>query len=484
MSRLRLGWRLGHEGVEGIELDLPHFCVHSWVLAASGSGKTAKVVADVIQLLRLQRSSVACCVIDMKGEMVELLLALLALLEPEDRPSPREICSIAPGLGWGVPLNVLARIEGLPERTQAAVVVDLLDGLSENSIGPRMAAIARWLVRAVMALEGSLLDVHRCLTDDAFVARVAEVVPNAEVRHYLTVTYHKERAESLQALRARIENLLANDACRQMLCARGSIAPSLLLESRLSLVNLALGELGGTRVARFIGGWLFTLVSAAIFRRDATTPKPHAYVVVDEFQELVRAADDIADVLARARSAKVSLCLINQYSSQIRSVSPSLYDGVVANVLLKCFLAPSVSDLASLGEGVLPLSGRMIDLERPDRLLSEHEERRRFQRYVEQHLGPRRGILYHKGTGRKAELFSTLTLPIERARAAWAGLPEAEKDAWQRGAFGCRLHELPQAEVNFPAETADAPAPAESPVPRAPSPRFPRGRAGRLRLEP
>lgn len=488
-TRVRLGWRLGREGREAVELPLAEVLRHSVVLGKSGGGKTYLVEAVVGQLLQETSDGVCVTVIDMKGETVDLLLALLQLMDPAVRPLPSQVCTLAPGLGYGLPLNPLTRVEGMDESTQAGVVVHLLDGLSDQSFGPRMTNIARWLVRAAMALDGSLLDVHRILTDDEFAGRVAAHMPDVEVRAYLQRTFPKERAESREALRARIENLLAIPAARAMLCAAGSVPPERLLESRLTLVNLALGRLGGTRVARFIGNWVVTLLTAAIFARKALGNKRHSYVVIDEWQELTKvAADDIEDVLARARSTGVSLTLINQYASQIRTASQALWDGVRTNAMLEVFFRPNEDDLHHV-EAALPVTGRMVDPLRLDRLLPEHEERRLLVRFLK-NLQPRQALVVNHSSELPAEVISTLTLPAARAIAAWHRLPAEEKDAWRRGGWGQRLEDLTPARVRLPEPgAAGQPAAAHasrerspSDVPRATVTRFPKGRAGKLVL--
>lgn len=488
MSRptVRIGWALGEEGGRDVRVPQDQAFRHTLCMGKSGSGKTYWILAMLAQILARPGNCVTC--IDPKGETVLSLLWLLQCLERTPRMHPRDVCVIAPWSGYGVPLNPLAPTPGLEPATQAAVVVSLLDDLSDGGLGPRMTNIARWLVRGVMELGGSLLDVHALLVDEDLAPRVALRMRDPELRTYLAHTFPKEPSASRESIRARIENLLALPAARAMLCAEGSIEGSVLLESPLTLVNLGAGRMGAQRVARFMGSWIFTLITTAIFSRDQGRKLLPAYVVIDEWAQLAKvAAEDIEDVLSRSRSVGVSLTLANQYPGQVRAVSQALWEGVQANVALEVLFRPDAESVRHV-DAALPVTGRMVDPQRPDRLLSESDEKRLLLRQLG-NLQPRQALFVNHLAGTPAELVSTFTVPIARAKAAWDALTAAERDAWWRGRYGVPLADLIPARIRVDAQKGadprdDGPASASpgAPPEDEPSPR-PRTPARRPRLK-
>ncbi|MDP2314914.1 MAG: hypothetical protein Q8P41_18585 [Pseudomonadota bacterium] len=482
---------LGEEGLRVVAVPQAQALRHTLCMGKSGSGKTYWLLGVLAQLLA--QPGVSCAVVDLKGETVLSLLWLLQLLERAPRLRPEDVCVIAPWSGYGVPLNPLAPNPGLDPATQAAVVVSLLDDLSDGGLGPRMTNIARWLVRAVMELGGSFLDVHALLVDETLAPRVARQVRDPELQTYLAHTFPKEPLSSRESIRARIENLLALPAARAMLCAKGSIDGSVLLESPLTLVHLGAGKMGAQRVARFIGSWIFTLITTAIFSRDQGARLPAAYVVIDEWAQLAKvAAEDIEDILSRSRSVGVSLTLANQYPAQIRSVSQALWEGVQANVALEVLFRPDAESLRHV-DAALPVTGRMVDPQRPDRLLSEADEKRLLMRQLG-NLKPRQAIFVNHLAGTPAELISTFTVPIARARAAWDALTDAERDTWWRGRYGVPLVELVPARMRFDAAEQVGTHAAEPPSattgahsddePVSPRPRSSGARRPRLKVLP
>lgn len=439
---------------------------HTLILGKSGSGKTMQAIAMALQILALSCANIT--VLDLKGETCDVIRQLLLEL---DRRSvlPRDILAFSFSRGAFLPLDPLVPIHGMEPAVQASIVVDLLSGLSDG-FGPRMVNIARSLVAAVMAARGSLLDVRALLVDERVAPWLATRVADPELRQYLSLVFPNEPAASKDSLRARLDNLLALPAVRAMLCCGRSTPAAAFLSSPLALIDLGGAGMGSKAIATFIGSWIFTLLASAIYGRDSRTKPRHSWVLIDEWQRLAaHMADEIEDILATARSNRVSLTLCNQYAGQISAVSPALWEGVRTNVALEILFRPEPADLQHLGH-VLPVTGRMVDPARPDRLLSAADEQRRLIRDLS-NLRPREALVVSHLSGEPACVVQTPTLPLAAAQSAWNALSCDEQARWTFGASATPADTLIPRRLPVPATIPNTPKalPAVLPTLRIPA---------------
>ena len=100
--------------------------------------------------------------------------------------------------------------------------------------------------------------------------------------------------------------------------------------------------MGESTTARQIAGLgLYTLINAAMQRQrslslaDRHRPQPHAWIFVDEFQEL--AGRSFAALLAQASKFGVSLVMANQTTAQLQNRDLDLSHVVRDNTLLKLY---------------------------------------------------------------------------------------------------------------------------------------------------
>lgn len=298
-------------------------------------------------------------------------------------------------------------------------------------------------------------------------------------------------ARTRESLRYRLDELIALPNVRAMLCsAKGSIDPSVLLSSRLTIVNLASTKIGLGKPSIFVGSWIFALLASAIFRRDPGGREHPSWVFVDEWQLLARhLADSFGDILSLARSRNVGLCLANQYPAQIRAASPALWEGVNANVAWRALFHPDRAALQDVS-AYIPATGRIIDPARPDRLLDPSAERAAVERVLTT-LPARRAVLVNERDTAPLELLTTLTLPVARARDAWQRLPASTRARWQRGRHGVPIADLAPVRLALGEHARPAPNDEAAPgshrasrevVPRENRTRFPKRPTAKLML--
>lgn len=433
---LPIGW----SGRTRVDLPLSTIHRHALITGTTGYGKSGLLLSVILGVLG-QKTGTSCCIVDPKGETVEALRETFIPTLSSRFPgiTPNRIVTIAPFSSHGVPLNPCARIPGLPVEVQAHHVGVLVAGLVEG-FGPRMQSLLGWVVRGVIEAKGSLLDVRRVVTEDGAGGQLAMRVEDEEVRDYLLRVLPTETRATKDAIRARIEHLLLLPCLKGMLCAEGSISGADIIEAPMALVDTSGSPLGLESTAQFIGGWIFTLLASAALTRPVTPSTHPVLLVIDEWHRVAAtAANDLERLLSQVRHRKVGLWLANQTLGQVAGLSPSLLTSLLTNISIQALFRPKLEDLRELDE-LLPVTGRKVDPDMPDRLLSKDEERRRYKSMLAK-LPPRQALLVDRIAG-AAQVVTTLGLPFEEAARRARLLPEAEIAAWRRGRFGVPMETL------------------------------------------
>lgn len=497
---IAVGWR-GEQGARTL-VHVPPGTLHRHMLVTgtTGYGKTGFLLSLILGLLS-RRARTGIVVVDPKGETVQLLRDqfLPVLCERSAGLAPEQVVTVSPFGGASVRLDPCARVPGLAVEVQAHCAGQLLAGMVDG-VGPRMASCLSWLLRAAIEAGGSLLDVRAALVEPEAACAMAHHVREEEVRHYLLATLARESQATREALRARIDHLLLLPQLKAMLCARGSLSGSEMIEAQVTLVDLSGSPLGMEATARFVGGWIFTLLTAAALNRTVREDTHPVLIAIDEWHRIANTgADDLERLLSQVRFKRVALALANQSLGQISSLSMSLLQSLITNVSLQALFRPAPEDLRDLDD-LLPVTGRKIDPDLPDRLLSLEDEKRRYKSALSR-LPPRQALFVDRVAG-KAEVVTTLSLPFEEARRRASMLPASTLEAWARGRAGVPFERLlgeARRTVSLPVEpevraeqgagaaraSVEVVAPeAEEAARPAPEPRAApsRSRAGRTRL--
>jgi hypothetical protein len=344
-----------HPAFKGAQVRLPFasYAAHTHVIGPPGVGKSTLLANWAERDAAAGRSLL---LVEPKGDLVTDVLARL----PETRRD--DVVVIDPGAdGPVVGFNPLAGAREDAER-RADSLLHLFRELFGTAIGPRSADVLLHALTAICRLgDGTLTDVPAFLTNPAFrrqvLARVGDPLVLSPWAAWFDGISDAEQAQVVAPVLNKLRALVSRPSIRRLL---GQAQPRFRLNEvftspKVVLVNLNAGAIG-PEAARLIGSLLLNQAWEAI-QRQTTVPlsrRREAAVVVDEWQDFV-AGLDFADVLARARGAKVPFTVAHQHLAQL---TPNLRAAALANIRSRVVFRPAEGDAATLarvlGDPVTP----------------------------------------------------------------------------------------------------------------------------------
>lgn len=356
-----------YPAAHGARVVLPFgsYAAHLHVIGPPGVGKSTLLATWALDEARAGRSVV---IIEPKGDLVADVLARL----PKQRHD--DLVVIDAGAEADVPVvgvNPLAGPRADAER-RADSLLHLFRALFGSAIGPRSAdVLLHALILAARLPDGALTDVLPILTMPGLrqraVRQVGDPLVIAPWVSWFDNLSDAERGQVVAPIANKIRVFTSRPGIRRLL---GQAAPTFTLGSvfdapRIVLVNVNAGAVG-PETAGIVGSLLLTQLWEAI-QRQTTKPavqrRPVA-VFVDELQEFT-AGLDVADVLARARGAKVPFTVAHQHLDQL---SPNLKTALLANARSRVVFRPAEGDARALA-GVL---GKPVTPDELDRLAGYH----------------------------------------------------------------------------------------------------------------
>jgi len=440
-----------------------------WLTAGpTGSGKTAAVLGRLLHDIATPGPVPAHhIVVDPKGELALELVRYLPIYVEAGRIDATDINLIAPWKDRLVPLNLLAADkEKLPRDIRASVVVARIERFVGEALGSRMKPLLHPVIVGVMGAGGSLRTVLDVLERDDVRHAVAASEREESVRRFLEEGVEREPPATRAAICARLRHMLELSPVRAMLGAASCVSGESLLGTRMTVVDLGGAPSGQDEVSYALSGWLVSLIIAALFDRDCTTPQ--IFLTVDEAQKVVRyAAEGLERVLQEIRWKGATLSLITQSIGQISDAA--VRTALIANVGNIMALAPREEELKLLSRWLPEPSGRVVNADLPDRLLTEVEERREIARRF-RNLPSRVALFVNTDAGRAVRL-ETPNIPFAELRRRASATSADVRRAVESGGIAMRAQDLEKRQAASPktrAQQGTAPHPG-SPPPAAPA---------------
>src|SRR6266446_5664670 len=291
---------------------------HTYIIGASGSGKTHLLRNILIQMIA-RGDAVGFC--DPHGDLAEELLDHI----PPERT--KDVCYFNPAdVRFPVAWNPLASIP--PEHQDRVVegIVAAFSNLFGKGWGYQTEHIVRNAIAALIAAENtSLLGIRRLLIDPTYRATLLKQVTDQTVRSFWYDEFeaweNKFRLQAIAPLQNKLGALFASPIARNIL---GQVQNRLdirrLMDNRSIFIARLPKGIIGKHTSTLLGALLMTQFQQAALER-ASTPingRIPFHLIMDEFQSfLTDEPEAFATTLAEARKYKLFLTLSHQFLAQI-----------------------------------------------------------------------------------------------------------------------------------------------------------------------
>jgi hypothetical protein len=423
--------------------------VHRWVTGSTGSGKSAQIFHEEIDLIDPSGAR-GLVHVDVKDEsarwFTDLFLPALGMtMEWDDAVDLiGGLCVVNPFADNYLPgLNILTPTPGFAPGLHAREVVGLVSealGRTAGSFGPRMSGVLQYAVRAAIDIGNlSLFEVRALITRADYLQAQLRHIKDPDARDYFIYRFPSENRESVRAVANRLDQLLLPGTAR-ILCARDTLDFSALIENPLTIINVG----GAPRGAEFLTNWWLGIIVRGLARAIMTRPQGRhpVFCVLDEWWTAL--GQDLAEhferLLSLARFKNVALWLINQLPSQVSSKSPSLLATIKNACGLQSAFRQSFEDARQLAYMLPtdPLARKLKDPLGPawdHKPKSDSEQKRELDEELA-HLPERHFWFYPKALGSRAIEMLAPTVPFEDAEYFAAKAPPALQELCRGQGFG------------------------------------------------
>ncbi len=337
------GILLGHNMYRGVKTEVrlknDDRFRHFYVIGQTGTGKSSVLQVMIRQDLK---NGNGICVVDPHGQLVEDILPFI----PRERAD--DVIYFNPAdLERPMGINLL-EADTDEERDYIAleamnIMIKLFD---EEIFGPRIQDYFRNGCLTLMADPegGSLTDIVRLFTDDAFQKLKIEHVKNPIVKsfwlHQMAKTGAREKQEMIPYFAAKFGAFVTNGLMRNIIGQSKSAFDfsDAMNNGKILLMNLSKGETGELN-SKLLGMIIISKMQMAAMRRQrmAKEDRKDFFLYIDEFQNYV--TDSIESILSEARKYRLGLNMAHQYLAQLEgsaakkgSKQVSLKDAIFGNV--------------------------------------------------------------------------------------------------------------------------------------------------------
>ncbi|MCT4617441.1 MAG: type IV secretory system conjugative DNA transfer family protein [Candidatus Gracilibacteria bacterium] len=339
-----MGWNEYRSRKTPIYFDKKDRGRHHYVIGKSGGGKSVFVGYLARQDVRAGHG---LGVIDPHGDLVEDILAFtpkerakdVIVFDPADDDRPM-------GLNM---LEVISSESEARKREMDRAAMDateiFIKIFGDEIFGPRIQHYFRNGCLTLMEdLDegGTLIDVPRLFTDDAFMKYKTSKVQNPVVKsfwdHEYANTGDREKQEMIPYFSSKFGPFITNTTIRNIIGQPKSAfnIRHAMDNEKIVLVNLSKGKIGALN-AQLLGLiYVSKMNMAAMSRADIPEDeRKDFYLYVDEFQNF--ATETFGEILSEARKYRLALIMAHQFIAQINASGaqkgdkPSIKDAVFGN---------------------------------------------------------------------------------------------------------------------------------------------------------
>jgi hypothetical protein len=330
---------------------------HLHLLGATGTGKTTAMTNLAAQEIVAGRG---VGVLDPKGDLVRALLPLI----PSERRA--DVVLITPeDTNVSVGINPLELWPGDDRDLVADNALTIFKRIYERYWGPRTDDVLRSALLTLLRHPNSTLaHIPVLLTDPDFRERILKEVVDPFGLDGFWAQYEAlsemQRGDAIGPVLNKLRDFLVRPRLRRLLCQPHSTVDlrKVVDGGQILLADLSIGRWGET-TATLIGSFLLAKIWQAVLARSAQSEDERRdfFLFVDEFQHFVGIAGSFADVLAEARSLRLSLTIANQHLGQL---TRDLREAVASNARSRLVFQCGQEDAAHLAREFAPLDAAAL----------------------------------------------------------------------------------------------------------------------------
>lgn len=294
---------------------------HFYIIGQTGTGKSTLLTAMIKQDIAAGRGVL---VMDPHGELAEGILAHV----PKERAD--DVIYFDPGnLQRPMGLNLLeAKTADERERVALDATAMMIKLFGEEVFSARLQEYFQNAVLTLMEDEedpGTLIDVVRMFTDEAYQQKKVAKCTNSTVLKWWQTTYaqmgDREKQEIIPYFSSKFNQFSTNMMMRNIVGQKHSAfnIKEAMDSNKIVLVNLSKGKLGDLN-SSLIGMIIISKLQGAAMARTLIPEEERVpfYAYLDEFQNVV--TDKIESILSEARKYKLSLTIAHQFLAQLDKV--------------------------------------------------------------------------------------------------------------------------------------------------------------------
>ncbi len=333
---------------------------HLYVIGKSGGGKSVFIENLAVQDI-INGKGVA--IVDPHGDFAEYVLQHI----PKERADDVVIFNPS-DMERPVGLNMLeAKSEDQKDFAIQEMIGIFYKLFPPEMIGPMFEHNMRNVMLTLMAdlnNPGTVIDIPRMFTDDAYVKQYLKNVKDPVVRSFWekemakTSDFHK--SEMLGYLISKVGRFVENEMMRNIMGQQKSSFDfrEIMDNQKILIVNLAKGTTGEVN-AKLLGMIIVAKLQMAAMGR-ANLPEEQRkdfYLYIDEFQNFV--TDSISTILSEARKYRLDLIIAHQYLGQLTDEKgkSEIRDAVLGNAGTMCSFRIGPDDAEILAKEFAPTFG-------------------------------------------------------------------------------------------------------------------------------
>ena len=318
------------EGFREVPIEFGSLFQHNWVCGTTGAGKTTELLNWMVQLAYADHGFVY---FDPKARDSKELLQLL----PEDRLD--DVIWIEPGdedFDRDVGINFLEIPETDSQVEQEREIEDRLENLkaildNDDYWGPRMRAITESMGRAMMKSDKdySVIDFYFVLLNQERREQFAEEVEDPYIKEFVNEIAEMDDG-AVRPLLSRVKNWVENGVIRRIIAQRESSVDfqKIIDENKIVIVRTPVSNQDVKQMITL--GVMRPIWSAVQNRSFEDGENEPFFAIFDEFDAIASQNLDVKNMLARARSMRLSVTIACQYPEQLKEA------GVLSAVKANC----------------------------------------------------------------------------------------------------------------------------------------------------